>query len=106
MNAAKEPCILVARMKARNGREEDLRRTLAGLVAPTHAEAGCVRYDLHENSEVPGEFMFYEIWIDREALERHLRTPHLKKMQECAPELVEGGLQLTMLKRLNEPKAG
>ncbi len=60
------------------GREDDLRRHLLSLAAPTRAEAGAVAYDLYQSPERAHEFMRYEVWTSPEALEAHKKTPHLR----------------------------
>jgi len=60
------------------GRELDLKQHLLSLACPTRAEAGCIAYDLYESPEQAHEFMRYEVWASREALEAHKKTPHLR----------------------------
>lgn len=58
---------------------------LAGLVAATRKEEGCIDYVLHRSTDEPGTFLFYENWLDLPALERHMQTPHfLHWRQEAA----------------------
>jgi quinol monooxygenase YgiN len=76
--------IVVAEMIARSGREDELRQKLAGFVAPTRAENGCVQYDLHEAEDQPGHFLFFEKWTSAEALDAHLASPHIASV---LPEL-------------------
>ena len=68
---------VVAQIKARPGKEDDLRRALLTLIEPTRAEEGCVQYDLHVHATDPSRFVFYENWTSREYLDRHLSSPHL-----------------------------
>lgn len=68
---------VVATMKAKSGKEEELKEEVLKLLTPTRAEEGCLNYDLHFSDENPGEVMFYENWTSREALDAHLNTPHL-----------------------------
>ena len=69
--------IVVAEMTAQSGKEDELRRTLTGFVAPTRAENGCVQYDLHEAQDAPGQFLFFEKWTSEAALDAHLGSPHI-----------------------------
>jgi beta-alanine degradation protein BauB len=62
----------------REGREEELKRELLKLSAPTRAEAGNLRYDLYQSPDKPNRFMRYEIWRNSQALDDHKATPHLK----------------------------
>ncbi len=78
---------VVAVLKAKPGKEDALRETLLGLVDPTRAEAGCVQYDLHESTEKKGEFVFFEKWVSREALDEHLAKPYLEALRARGDEL-------------------
>jgi quinol monooxygenase YgiN len=79
---------VVAEMVAKPGKEDELRRRLLSMIEPTRQEDGCVQYDLHQSTDEPGRFVFYENWRSREALERHLQTPHLVAFGNAAPELL------------------
>ena len=56
-----KPLTVIAKLKAKQGCEEQLGQMLRGLVEPTRAEKGCINYDLHRSHEDPGLFIFYEI---------------------------------------------
>ena len=68
---------LVATSRAKPGHEDDLRASLTALIAPTRGEEGCVQYDLHEETDAPGAFLFYEIWDSQAALDAHAASAHL-----------------------------
>lgn len=79
---------VVAEITAKPGKEEDLRAALLALVEPTRKEEGCVEYDLHVSTDSPGAFVFYENWTSREALDRHLASPHLERFKARMDELL------------------
>lgn len=86
-----EPLLsVVAEIHARPGQEAALREALLALIAPTRAEEGCVQYDLHESTDAPGQFVFYENWTSREHLDRHLASPHLEAIKARFGELLAG----------------
>jgi quinol monooxygenase YgiN/quercetin dioxygenase-like cupin family protein len=60
------------------GKEEELKRELLGLSAPTRAEPGCLTYDLYQSPEKKNLFMRYEVWRNAAALEEHKMTPHIR----------------------------
>jgi quinol monooxygenase YgiN/quercetin dioxygenase-like cupin family protein len=60
------------------GREDELRRELLALAAPTRAEPGCVTYDLYQSPEKKNHFMRFEVWRSSSALEEHKATPHIQ----------------------------
>lgn len=83
------PLTVVATLKARPGREEDLFHALQALVKPTRAEQGCITYEMHRSHEEPGTFVFTESWQDRPLWEAHMNSPHLTAFGAKQDELVE-----------------
>lgn len=80
---------VVARLKAKSGKDDALAGVLQGLVAPTRAEAGCVRYEMNRSHDDPGLFMFVELWQDRPLWEAHMASPHLTAFSARQDDLVE-----------------
>ena len=72
----KDAVALVVMMHAKPGQELLLQAELSALIRPTRKEEGCIQYDLHRSTDVPGDFLFYEIWANRDAHAEHKRTPH------------------------------
>lgn len=68
---------VVAWMQAKPGKEDELRTAVLAVIEPTRKEEGCVQYDLHEHTEHPGAFVFYENWTSKEHLARHAASAHL-----------------------------
>ncbi len=91
---------VIAHMRARPGKEQELRDALVSLVEPTSQEAGYVNYDLHESVEEPGVFFFYENWESPEHLDAHLAAPHLERFVAVMDDLLDGGLHITRLRRI------
>jgi quinol monooxygenase YgiN/quercetin dioxygenase-like cupin family protein len=60
------------------GKEEELKRHLLSLTAPTRAEPGNIAYDLYQSATRKNEFLRFEVWRNPEALEAHKTTPPLK----------------------------
>ena len=82
--------IVIARVKAKAGKEQELAAILKGFLAPTRREAGCVQYDLHRDHDDPGSFVFYERWTDEAALDAHLKTAHITSGFAAMAALLEG----------------
>ncbi len=79
---------VVAEMIAKPGREAELTEELLHMVEVTRREDGCVQYDLHVSTDHVGNFVFYENWTTREALDRHAASPHLKAFSAKAGDLL------------------
>ncbi len=87
---------VVAEMKAKLGKEAELKENLIGLLHPTHQEEGCINYDMHQSAEDSSTFLFYENWTSKEALDQHLAMPHLKAFFAKTPDLIDGEVKISL----------
>lgn len=62
---------IVVGLKAKAGKEDDLRRDLSAVVEPSRQEEGNIRYDLFEDQDEPGRFVFVEHWSSIAARNKH-----------------------------------
>ena len=92
---------VVATFQAQAGKESELRAALAGLLAPTRREAGCLNYDLHQSPQEPAKFLFHENWTDQAALDAHLKSPHIQKLLPDVDELCVAFPQITIWKQIS-----
>lgn len=81
---------LLAKVTAKVGRDEELFGELKEMVAPSRAEAGCLKYVLHRVWGDERGFWFVEEWRDQGALDEHNGTAHYLRMKERTKEMVEG----------------
>lgn len=81
---------VIARSKAKPGREADVERELRRVVGPTHKEAGCLRYAIHRGIDDPSSFLVVERWVSREALDKHLGSAHVQTLFQAVGDLVAG----------------
>ena len=88
---------VIARFVAREGRESQLRALLQGMLTPTRAESGCESYELYE-SDSKGRFYLNETWESRDALDRHLATPHFQRLKQVGGELVKEPFEVNIVK--------
>ena len=71
--------IVVVGLKAKAGKEDELRRDLSVLVEPSRNEDGNLRYDLFEDQDEPGRFVFVEEWSSVELRNKHHEHgPHIQ----------------------------
>ena len=68
---------ILAQITAQPGKEALIKAELEKLVPITRTEDGCIRYDLHQDNQTPGFFVFYETWESRELWQQHMNAPHL-----------------------------
>jgi quinol monooxygenase YgiN len=67
--------VVVGSFTARPGNELEAEEAFRALVAPTHAEDGCIIYALHRGVDDPRRLTFIERWASRQALDAHLASP-------------------------------
>jgi quinol monooxygenase YgiN len=90
---------VIARFVAREGRESQLKALIEGMLAPTRAESGCELYELYESDSI-GRFYLYEAWESQAALDRHMATPHFKRLKQTGWELVREPFEVDIVKQI------
>lgn len=92
---------VVAKMEAKAGRETELKELLQSLVPVTQKEDGCINYDLHQYSQHPGQFMFYENWRDKASLDKHLAAPHVQNLIKKSDVLLSKPAELKLYQKIS-----
>ncbi len=92
---------LIARLVAKQDKREELRKVLHRMLAPTHAEAGNVFYELFESHE-GGRFFFNELWQSQDALDRHMATAHFRQFEAESRDLLAEPIELNLLTEIHE----
>ncbi len=94
---------LLAKLKAKPGKESALRDAMMAMVAPSRAESGCLNYDLHVDNNDPSVYWVYENWVDEVALAAHTKEPHYLALGAKKDELLAEPVQLTRLSEVSTP---
>jgi quinol monooxygenase YgiN len=82
--------VCVAEFFAKEGKTSELIDALQVLMKPTHAEPGCIRYELNQRTDQPDGITFIEKWKDRKAFDEHCAMPYIANFFEnVRPRLVE-----------------
>jgi quinol monooxygenase YgiN len=80
--------VVVGKIRTDAERREDLVRVGQAMAQASRAEAGCIDYRLHGDTEDPDAFVFVEEWESQDALDAHFAAPHTATfMQEMVPLL-------------------
>jgi quinol monooxygenase YgiN len=90
----KPECTLIAYLKGKPEKRDELLAVLRGFVEPTRAEAGSVEYHLHVSDTDPNLFVFYENWRTRKDLDEHLELPLLQTFFARRMDLLEREIDL------------
>jgi quinol monooxygenase YgiN len=79
---------VIAQIRAKPGREQEVKQALLALCGPTRAEKGCINYDLHQSANDAALFLFHENWASKADLDAHSQSPHLQAWRKRAAELL------------------
>jgi quinol monooxygenase YgiN len=91
---------VVAEVRAKPGREDELRAITLPLIALVRSDPKNLVYFLQEDREAPGHFIFYEIFASREDFEAHNAMPYVKDWFAKLPELADGGVTVMRMEIL------
>lgn len=94
------PVNVTARIRAKSGMEKRVKEELLRLIAPTRNEKGCISFDLHQSTEDPSLFLFYENWVSEQALNEHLEKPYLKAFFDKKDELFTEGPEIKLWRKI------
>ncbi len=97
--------VVIARFKAKPGKESALENALRAAIDPTHMEAGCIRYALHRSLDDPGAYCFLERWRSRGDLEEHLQRGHVKTLFAKLHELSTGNPLIDVMEAVPDGQA-
>jgi quinol monooxygenase YgiN len=72
--------VLVVRMKAKEGEEENALALMRELAAASRQEPGCEVYQPCRDPEDARSFLFYEQYRDKAAFEEHGASEHFQRL--------------------------
>lgn len=79
---------------------DDVTTVLNTMVEESRKEATCLRYDLHQGTEDKTQFVFWETWESKEALEEHNQQPYIQAFREIAAEKLQAAPQVYLLDKI------
>jgi quinol monooxygenase YgiN len=97
---------VLAEVRAKRGREAELRAATLPLVALVRSDPKNLVYFLAEDREAPGRFIFYEIFANQANFEAHNAMPYVKAWFTKLPELAEGGVKVMRMEILATSDSG
>jgi len=86
---AEKEIVCIAQFTAKPGTEDEFIAALHSLMAPTHKEKGCIRYELNQNIDNPRVITFIEKFASKEDFDLHCNMPYIKAHFEKSPRWVE-----------------
>jgi quinol monooxygenase YgiN len=96
---------VVAEVRAKPGKEAELRAATRPLVALVRSDPKNLVYFFQEDREEPGHFIFYEIFANQTDFEAHNATPYVKAWFAKLPDLANGGVKVMRMEILSGPQS-
>lgn len=97
---SQKPVTVVAMMTAKPNKIEQAREALVALLEPTHLEQGCINYDMHQHSDDPRRFVFYENWTTKADLDKHAQSDHLQALLKQSDDLFIEPIDITLWEKV------
>ncbi len=79
--------IVSAKVRVKPGKKEAFIRAAQAPIAATRKEAGCICYILYASTDDDDELMYYEEWQNREALDAHIKSGHMRNWAKMKEEM-------------------
>ncbi|GAO44094.1 putative quinol monooxygenase [Flavihumibacter petaseus] len=80
---------LTAIITAKPEHHQEVLAVLQNMVSQSRKEEACIQYDLHQGTENPDVFIFYEIWKSKEGLAAHNQQPYILEFGRLVPEKLQ-----------------
>ncbi|MBG3021666.1 putative quinol monooxygenase [Proteus sp. WDL240414] len=80
---------LIATIVAKENHENEVLSACKAMIKPSHKDEGCIQYELHKDTTQPRTFIFFEIWENQSAIDKHNETAHMKAFVENLKDKIE-----------------
>jgi quinol monooxygenase YgiN len=95
---------VVAEVRAKPGKEAELRAVTLPLIALVRSDPKNLVYFLQEDRESPGHFIFYEVFAGQADFEAHNAMPYVKDWFAKIRDLADGGVKVMRMEVLAKPR--
>ena len=69
---------IIATILVKEASRQDMEGVFHKVVDETRKEAGCVSYDLHQDTKNPLKYTLIEVWKSQDAIDSHNESSHFK----------------------------
>ena len=94
---------VIAKFHAKPGYEQSVKQGLLGMVAPSRQDEGVLNYDIFQSTDDPTIFFTYENWTGKDALDKHMQTPHFKNLGEATKDTLAEPMEISLLSMISDP---
>jgi quinol monooxygenase YgiN len=93
--------VVAAKMKAVEGKGDELAQEFQKLVPKVLKDPGAVTYTVHRKIDAPNEFFVYEKYVSGDALKYHGSTEHFKEFSRTIGPMLEGRPEVSLYNELD-----
>ena len=97
-----EKIVLIARLKVKADKIEELKTAALAIVADSRNEAGNINYDIHQSIEDETVFFWHETWANKAAIDEHFATPFFQQFIGIVGEIAAEPPQINLTKMITE----
>ena len=98
------PIRILAILEAKEETRQQVMEILISLVKPAREEEGNISYDLYCSTENPNEFLFDEVWSNKDTFYKHYESPKSYKDRDMVSSLLTKPLQIKKYVEINKTK--
>jgi quinol monooxygenase YgiN len=104
MSNVDAPVVVLARLVAQPGKEDEVRKIFLSLAAPTRLEDGNISYDIVQSTENSAEFVSVERWKTAAALPLHMQQPYVTEAIAQVGNLLAAAPSIITYTEISEPR--
>lgn len=97
-----ENIVLIARLKVKADKIEELKAAALAIVAGSRSEAGNINYDIHQSIEDETVFFWHETWTNKAAIDQHFATPFFGEFFKVVEEVAAEPPQINLTRMISE----
>lgn len=94
--------VLIARLKVKAEKVEELKAAALKIVADSRNEAGNVNYDIHQSVDDETLFFWHETWADKAAIDEHFATPFFGEFFKIVEEIAAEPPQINLTRKITD----
>lgn len=91
---------VAAKLKAVEGKGDELEKEFRKLVAKVAKEPGTSVYTVHRKADAPNEFLIYEKYESGDAFKFHMSTEYFKEFSKVIAPLLDGRAEIGIYNEL------
>ena len=97
-----EKIVLIARLKVKADKIEELKTASLAIVADSRNEAGNINYDIHQSIEDETVFFWHETWVNKAAIDEHFATPFFGEFFKVVEDVAAEPPQINLTRMITQ----